>query len=220
MIDVFLETGPIAWALVACSLLAMTVALERGLFWGRLARSRDRGARASVRARVEEGALAEAARLAEASRDPALRMLRPGLRAGTRDRAGAVELEGRRLVERARRGLGLLDTVVTAAPLLGILGTVAGVIDVFRSLGAEGIRDAAQMEAVMAGIGQALVTTAAGLTVAIPALLVHNALASLVRRHALELEAEARPLEELAGRPGSRAASGDGPGRKGEHAAA
>lgn len=110
------------------------------------------------------------------------------------------------------RGLRALSTIAQIAPLLGLLGTVTGMIIAFGQISVLGVGNAASLAG---GIGQALVTTAAGLIVAIPALIGHNYLSSKVDRIFLEIE---RRREELMGivaqitvrREGRRAADPDG----------
>ncbi len=200
------STGAIAWALLACSGVALTIALERALFWWRLRWSRDPVVVDAILADAASGALEAASKRAAGSRDPIARILAAAFARNWRHLADEVELAAREDIERSRRGIGILDTVVTIAPLLGILGTVAGVIDVFDSIGGGGIRDASQMDGVMRGIGKALVTTAAGLSIAIPTLLAHNALLSLVRRYALVVETAATRLAQCAAGEGVDAA--------------
>ena len=198
--------GVIAWALLACSGVALTVALERAFFWCRFRFTRDPVAVDAILADAAAGALDAASKRAASSRDPIAQILAAAFARSWRHLADEVELASREEIERARRGIGILDTIVAVAPLLGILGTVAGVIDVFDSIGGGGIRDASQMDGVMRGIGKALVTTAAGLAIAIPALLAHNALLSLVRRYALAVETAATRLAQCAAGEGVDAA--------------
>jgi biopolymer transport protein ExbB/TolQ len=92
-----------------------------------------------------------------------------------------LDLEERRLA----RGLTWLDTIVTAAPMLGILGTVIGIISSFDALSGDASGDPL---AVSGGIGQALISTALGLGVALVALFPYNLLRSLVARRIAKLE--------------------------------
>lgn len=87
-------------------------------------------------------------------------------------------------IERMKRGLDILDTIITMAPLLGILGTVLGIIDSFDLLGHSGIEDP---KAVSGGIAQALITTAAGLTVALMTMVPFNYLVAKVKKETKEV---------------------------------
>jgi biopolymer transport protein ExbB len=78
---------------------------------------------------------------------------------------------GRRQVRSLERGLGVLETVAAVSPILGLLGTVVGMIKVFKIISIQGVGEAS---ALSGGISEALITTAAGLTVAIPALVFYN----------------------------------------------
>jgi len=95
-------------------------------------------------------------------------------------------------LQRMGRFMGALDTMITVAPLLGILGTVIGIIDSFEVLGSAGIDDP---RAVTGGIAQALITTAAGLAIAIFAVFPYNYFRSRLRRAAHVIEQYATSLE-------------------------
>ena len=88
-------------------------------------------------------------------------------------------------LNRLQRGFGLLSTIITAEPMLGILGTVTGIIQTF---GAFKLSDAASPLAATAGIGEALVTTAAGLVAALILIFPYNFLLGLLAKAAARLE--------------------------------
>jgi biopolymer transport protein ExbB/TolQ len=90
-----------------------------------------------------------------------------------------------------QRGLGTLKVIAAAAPLLGLLGTVSGMIETFEVINTRGTGDA---RALSGGIAEALVTTEMGLWIAIPAVLVHTALAGWAERLSLRLSAGAAVL--------------------------
>ena len=106
----------------------------------------------------------------------------------------ALELEVDATVERTRVSLAALDTCITLAPLLGIFGTVTGIIGSFNLIGQTAIADP---QAVSAGIAEALITTAAGLTIAMPALVAYNLFLTFSDRVAFRLEKYAREFEIL-----------------------
>jgi len=151
-----------------------------------------------VDALVAEGRIPEAVETAEASKTPAGRILAEGLQRhaeGTERVTKAIENAG--LIEMAKleRGLVILATVSTVAPLLGFLGTVMGMIEAF-----EAIELAGEVEATLVarGIKIALVTTAAGLMIAIPVSIAHNYFVSRIDRLVIDMEESAqRTIDHL-----------------------
>ena len=100
------------------------------------------------------------------------------------DLEGAVEARARREVTNMQWGLSVLDVVITIAPLLGLLGTAAGLVDVFGGIGGAE-RD---MKVIALGVGKALSTTIAGLAVAVPSVIAHSVFNSSIERGAVEME--------------------------------
>ncbi|HET7273887.1 MAG TPA: MotA/TolQ/ExbB proton channel family protein [Longimicrobiaceae bacterium] len=147
---------------------------------------------------VAEGRIAEATETAQASNTPAGRILAEGLRRhneGTERVIKAIENAG--LIEMAKleRGLVILATVSTVAPLLGFLGTVIGMIEAFQA-----IELAGEVEATLVarGIKIALITTAAGLIIAIPVSIAHNYFVSKIDRLVIDMEESAqRTIDHL-----------------------
>jgi biopolymer transport protein ExbB len=117
-----------------------------------------------------------------------------------------MERRGQAELRRLRRGLGLLVSTSVAAPLLGFLGTVTGMIESFGTMADFGT---SRPDLVARGIEEALLTTAAGLAVAVPVHLVHGLLSSRVSRISAEIVSLAHLLLELREReePAFRAAS-------------
>ena len=103
----------------------------------------------------------------------------------TAQNAGEEELRG------LQRGLSLLDTVVTASPLLGLLGTVTGIIKSFTAMSVVGGNQAAQLSA---GIAEALYNTAFGLAIAIPALFFVNIFYGIAEKRARELTCKSQEI--------------------------
>ncbi|MGA9260380.1 MAG: MotA/TolQ/ExbB proton channel family protein [Desulfobacterales bacterium] len=104
----------------------------------------------------------------------------------------AMEASAADEIKRMRRFMNVLDTMITVAPLLGIFGTVIGIIQSFDVLGTSGIE---HPEIVTAGIAQALITTAAGLGIAILSVFPYNYFNSLVENAAIQIEKYATSLE-------------------------
>ena len=141
---------------------------------------------------VEAGRFDEATSLGAASRDPIANVLAAGLKRRGHGLVEAMQISAQQQVRGLRRGLGALDTIVTLAPLLGILGTVLGIIESFDILGQAGVEDP---RAVVGGIAEALVTTAAGLVIAVLTLIPYNWFVSRVRAYTERIEAASTQLE-------------------------
>ena len=111
-----------------------------------------------------------------------------------------IEDAGRHIVHRMERFLNALGTIASAGPLLGLLGTVVGMIQMFMGILDHGVGDVNQLAG---GIGKALVCTATGMIVAIPALMFHRYFKARIGGYVIEMEQEASALlDALDGRPG------------------
>ena len=97
----------------------------------------------------------------------------------------AIQVKIKRIANRLERGLVILEIVAVISPLLGLLGTVIGMVEVFNVISRLGVGHA---QALSAGISQALISTIAGLVVAIPALVAYSIYTRVVDAHLLELE--------------------------------
>ena len=199
---IFQRGGVVMWPLLACSLLMLTVAIERAIVLARF-KARRRADAATVEAmlaRLQQDRPEEAITLGRAAgAGPVAALLAEGLRLREYGLTESLQAAASRLLDTLRRGFSVLDTVITLGPLLGILGTVTGIIRSFHLLSASGVRDPA---AVTGGIAEALLTTAAGLIVAIGALIPFNLFVSTLRRHARDL-AQAIHQCEMAYRQGA-----------------
>jgi biopolymer transport protein ExbB len=158
--------------LVMCSIVSLGFIIERVAFWVRYVRGRDRDLVEEFLRLVDEGNYDLAAKRAQGSADPVVGVLHCGLVHRNYDLVSALEMSASAEVARMERFIPLLDTIITLSPLLGILGTVVGIIDSFGLLSASAtVQDP---QAVTGGIAQALVTTATGLVIAIATLIAHN----------------------------------------------
>ena len=167
--------------IVGCSVLTIATALERVLFWTNLLRREDQVVSAVLDASRRD--LSQAAAIAAQSQDlPIGRFLLAPLRLKQPSPDTfrlALETTGDREFVKMRKGDKLLETIVAVAPLLGLLGTVTGLIATFGNLNIGGGGSGEQASAAAAGIGEALITTAAGMVVAIIALLVFRVFVTL-----------------------------------------
>jgi biopolymer transport protein ExbB len=168
MMELFVKGGPMMWPLLATSIIALTVVIERVIFViGEGVRRNPKIVR-EILQRVEKGDYNGAVKTGEGSRDFVARILTYGLTHRDKSASEAVLRAAGRELKRYNRGLSILDTVITLAPLLGLLGTVTGMIHSFGLLGGQEIE---APQAIAGGIAEALIATACGLAVAILALL-------------------------------------------------
>jgi len=105
-----------------------------------------------------------------------------------------LEDTGRHLIHRMGRFLNTLGTIASAGPLLGLLGTVVGMIQMFLGILDHGVGDVNQLAG---GIGKALVCTATGMIVAIPSLMFHRYFRGVIDNYVIEMEAEASRLADV-----------------------
>lgn len=179
MLEMFNAGGPVMYPLLACSLIALTVMIERAIFSFRARRQGGVEAVEALVSRLRSGGRAETE-----SGHPLVRAF-AAESAGGNPGAEALQSASQEHIAEMKRGLSVLDTVVTVAPLLGILGTVLGIIDSFEMLGVHGVDEP---RLVTAGLAKALITTAAGLIIAVPSLIAYNYFVSRVTGAAHRLE--------------------------------
>jgi len=194
MVDFILKGGPVMIPLLLCSVLAVAIGLERIWYYSKT-RSDTEDLMEEVRASLDEGRPLEAIHFLKKQRGPVASVLAAGLAfsdrspSEIRERIAQVGQEEEAKLERR---LPALDTIVSVSPLLGILGTVTGIINSFQVL--SGLEGVTSPQALSAGIAEALITTATGLIIAIPSLALYNWLSSIVDRRILEMN---RCSEEL-----------------------
>ena len=195
LIDNFRKGGPVMWPILIVSIIGLTVEIERIFWWtGRWFR-RDPKRIEKVFTAIENGDTAEASRLSRGSRDPVLRMMWNGLNHQHASLQGALQVAAGIEIKRAGRFLVVMDTLVTLAPLLGLLGTITGLIRSFSFLGNEELA----VQAVTGGIAEALIATACGLGIAIFSLIPFNFFNSRVSNLEFELQTAATNLEVMLG---------------------
>jgi biopolymer transport protein ExbB len=168
VVALLVKGGPVMIPLAACSVVALAVVLERLWTWHGLVRSGDPEA---VLERAAGGKWEDACRLGEASRSPVARVLAAGIRHRNPAATLAMEASARAEAARLKRFLPILDTIITLSPLLGLLGTVTGMISAFGVMTETGMNSPT---AITGGVGEALIATATGLGVAIVALVPFN----------------------------------------------
>jgi biopolymer transport protein ExbB len=192
MLNIFHSGGPVMYPLLACSIIALTVIIERAIFWSALSRRSDRQLLNDVMDRCESGDWEAVRNITANSKDPIVKILISGILHRNYSMIKAMEASAADEIKKMRRFMNVLDTMITVAPLLGIFGTVIGIIQSFDVLGTAGIE---HPEFVTAGIAQALITTAAGLGIAILSVFPYNYFNSLVEDAAINIEKYATSLE-------------------------
>jgi biopolymer transport protein ExbB len=192
-LDYFEKGGPVMWALLVCSLLAVTVFVER-LLALRPSRTVPHRLIKELEELVRTGKLAEALARAMGSDSAAGHVFAAVLRkadASEDERKAAAEDVGRREAARLERLTEIIGVVSALGPLLGLLGTVLGMIKVFQKVNEVGAGSPVEMAA---GIWEALIATAFGLLVGIPALVMYRIVLARADAIVLALEDEAVAL--------------------------
>jgi biopolymer transport protein ExbB len=193
-----LRSSVALWLILASSIVAVGVAVERAVALWRFG-ERSRALADAVTRAVFRGDLDDARAQCERSASPAADVFLAGLvaaapapaggrpqRAASAERvAAAVERQRQQLNLRLRQNLWALATVGATAPFVGLFGTVVGIMAAFRNMAATG---AGGFAVVAAGISEALITTAAGIAVAIEAVVLYNYLNTHVQRLALQFK--------------------------------
>lgn len=184
VVQFFEAGGPIMWPILISAVVTIAVVGERIFWWWRESMRRDGAQMEKVLASMEQADFAQAVALAKDTQDPVVRMVYHGLNHYHSSMEGALEVAAGVELQRAGRFLTVMDTMVTLAPLLGLLGTVTGLMRAFLQVGDAEL----SVMAVTGGIGEALIATACGLGIAIIALIPFN---YFTRKHAqLQFELE------------------------------
>lgn len=191
MIEMLLKGGWMMLPLAACSLISLTIIIERFLYFRKLNKAE---AVEQVFELLHKGKLRDSQELAQNSTLPVLKVLSAGI-ANPADPAKAMEVAGISQYSVLKKGLPTLDTIVTLAPLLGLLGTIIGMIDSFQIMAT--VNGGGSPHAVTGGVAEALIATASGIAVAVTTLVPYNYFTSRVERESEIIEQYATQLEAL-----------------------
>ena len=191
VIDIIVKGGIVMIPLLACSLISLTLTIER-LFLGKdqVPASRAEHARAG-RSRANSTKLSKSARI---RRIPSPACWPPAWRTAIPRRPRPWKPRPRRRFPLLKSRLGTLDTIITLAPLLGLLGTVVGMIGSFDIMSEAGM---GQPHAITGGVAEALIATATGLLIAILTLIPYNYFSSRVEKEMDAMEHFSSSLELL-----------------------
>ena len=212
--DIIARGGVIMVLIVLLSVVAAAIIIER-LLYLRSSRVDDQRLLDRLGGAISKGRYEEALAICDAHPSPLASLMRPGIgnRHQPRGELREVILDAASLeIPKQERFLSALGTIATIAPLLGLLGTVTGNISAFGVLGGlAGIADAPQLAQ---GISEALLTTAAGIIVAIPATVFYNYLVNKVNHRTIQLENRVNHLVLLLADAERAAAAGAHLGRR------
>jgi len=192
----FQHGGPIMWPLLLCAIFSVAVMLERFIAINRAAADTE-GLTERVRGLLNAGQVNEALKLCETTPGPIPALLANGIRNRNLD-SDSIERAMEELALRETpllyKRLGVLDTVITIAPLLGLLGTITGMMSTFSVISTAGQNNPT---AITGGIGEALIATACGLAIAIITLIGYNYLTEKVKEIISDMEIRATQLMNI-----------------------
>jgi len=194
--EYFRQGGMFMYPLLFFSVLAATVAIERFIVFSKAKINVSDFLTKIRKALLVNRNVKEAIKICEQSKGPVASVMKAGLlRYGHSREDVEKTIENAALYEldRLEKRLGVLATTANVAPMLGFLGTVAGMIKSFATLAEQGLTNPA---AVAVGISEALITTATGLIIAIPAQLVYNWYTTKITRFVRDIETASNMLVE------------------------
>ncbi|CAM2858397.1 MotA/TolQ/ExbB proton channel family protein [Rariglobus hedericola] len=194
--ELFTHGGPIMWPILIVSFLAITVVVERTIFLFRESSSREPEVVEKMLEYVETRDTASAVALGAKSSDYVARILVYALTHKEHSLPNAFMRAANRELARFQQGMAWLDTCITAAPLLGLLGTVTGMMATFSVLSGGGDLSAST-GAITGGVGEALIATACGLVIAILGLFPYNVLSARIEAAKHDISDASNALEVI-----------------------
>ncbi|MDF3059626.1 MAG: flagellar motor protein MotA [Rariglobus sp.] len=193
--ELFRDGGPIMWPILIVSFLAITVVVERTIFLFRENSSREPEVVEKMLEYVETRDTEKAVALGAKSPDYVARILVYALTHREHSLPNAFMRAANRELARFQQGMAWLDTCITAAPLLGLLGTVTGMMATFGALGEGEI--GASASKITGGVGEALIATACGLVIAILGLFPYNVLNARIEAARHDISDASNALEVI-----------------------
>src|SRR6201988_497749 len=189
VLAVIVKGGIVMIPLLICSLISLALTIERILFWAKL---KSREVLREILTHVEQCEFDQALKLGKTSQQPIARVMAAGIAHRNPAPAKAMEAAAQAEIPVLKSRIGVLDTIVTLAPLLGLLGTVVGMIGSFDVMSEVGM---GQPHAVTGGVAEALIATAAGLLIAILTLIPYNYFTNRAERELERMEHFSSSLE-------------------------
>ena len=170
VIEKFVQGGWVMWPILLAFLLSLSVILDRAIWWSVLQSKLRSGLQEKAREALGTGDFTTAWQLGENSEEPFLANLREGMGHANTSMLAAMQLHATQLIEKSEARMWVLSTMITLAPLLGLFGTVSGLMGSFAAIGT----DQLAVTKVTGGIGEALIATACGIAIAVLCLLPYN----------------------------------------------
>ncbi len=170
VVETFIEGGWVMWPILATFFLALCVILDRTIWWLRLQSLLQPAKQEQAREAIGTGDFANAWNLTRDTSDPYLKNLAEGITHARTSMLAAMQLHATHLIEKSEARMWIISTLITLAPLLGLFGTVIGIMGSFSFIGDEQLA----ASKVSGGIGEALIATACGIGIAILCLLPYN----------------------------------------------
>ncbi len=191
MIAWFIKGGPVMYPIALCSIIALAIIMERFYHLYRARINTDEFLK-KITLLLKKGSIKEAIEVCENTPGPVAHILKAGILKHDKTKQEikeTIEEAGSQETPRMEKNLGILATIAHISPLLGLLGTVTGMVRCFRTIEIQSIAGSPVNPGMLAaGIWEALTTTVAGLVVAIPTLVTYNYLVALVDRMVLDME--------------------------------
>ena len=197
LIEMFLKGGLVMWPILACSIVGLAIAIEKFMVI-RKAKINVPVFSIKIRGILKKKDLAGAINYCMEEKSPISNIIRRGLKKhkfGRKRVIESIESAGKQEISKLEKGLATLATVAGAAPMLGFLGTVTGMIAAFMKI--QELQGSASPADLASGIWEALLTTAFGLFVGIPALALYNYFVSLISKIVLDMERVATDILDV-----------------------
>ncbi len=203
MFEIIQKGGPVMYPIIFCSILAVAIVIER-FYHLYKAKIDTKDFMNNVEITVRHNKIAEAIKICEKTPGPIAHIVRAGILKHDRSRQEireSIEDAGHQEVPRLEKHLSLLATIAHIAPLLGLLGTVTGMVRAFQIIQEKSASfNPVSPGDLAGGIWEALLTTVAGLIVAIPTVVLYNYLVNRVDEFVLEMERSATEVTNILSR--------------------
>jgi len=200
MFEIIQKSGPVIYPIILCSIVAFAIVVER-FYHLYKAKIDTKDFMNNVEITIKRNRIAEAIKICDKTPGPIAHIVKAGILKHDRNRQEireSIEDAGHQEVPRLERHLSLLATIAHVSPLLGLLGTVTGMVRAFQIIQEKSASfNPVSPGDLAGGIWEALLTTVAGLIVAIPTVVAYNYLVNRVDEFVLEMERSATELTNI-----------------------